>query len=70
MFRSGKKLTELLGRQESIGKQSLYLAKALTMQGKAEEGLPYAQRAVEIFTKLRVQGKLEEAQALLIECGG
>ena len=40
------------------------------MQGKAQEALPYAQRAVEIYTELRIPSKLEEAQALLKECGG
>jgi nucleoside phosphorylase/tetratricopeptide (TPR) repeat protein len=63
-------LAEKVGRQELIGSDCWRLAKALARQGKADQGLPYASRAVEIFTKLRMPDELEKAQATLKECGG
>lgn len=61
---------EEVGRQELIGQNSWVLAKALARQGKPQEGLPYAHRAVKIFTLLRKPTELEEALAALKECSG
>jgi hypothetical protein len=45
------------------------LAEALARQGRSEEGLPYAHRAVDIYTRLR-SPDLENAQATLRTCLG
>lgn len=45
-------LGEALGSQETIAYNCDRLAQALAMQGKKEEGLPHAKRAVEIYTRL------------------
>ncbi|HWT02623.1 MAG TPA: DUF4062 domain-containing protein [Pyrinomonadaceae bacterium] len=60
-------LSEALGRIDLIGLVCQRLAKSLARQGRPHEGLPYARRAVSIYSKLRVT-ELEESPAVLKEC--
>lgn len=60
-------LSEGVGRLELIALDCRRIAKALAQQSRKTEGLPYAQRAVAIFTKLR-SPDLAKAQAVLKEC--
>lgn len=62
-------LSKKLGRQELIAEDCRRLAKALARQGKPAEALPYARRAVEIYTRLG-SPELEKARATLAECEG
>ena len=70
LAREALPLAEQMGRQELIGVNCGHLALSLARQGRADEGLPYARRAVEIFIKLRQSNRLEEAQVALQACGG
>ncbi len=63
-------LSEKIGWQMLIGCNCQIIAQALARQGKPAEGLPYARRAIEIFSKLPQTGGLEDVQATLLECGG
>lgn len=60
-------LAEKVGRKESIAAQNYRLAKALVRQGKNAEALPYAQRAVQIYTPLG-SPRFEAACETLKEC--
>ena len=62
-------LAEKVGRQELIAADCQRLAQALVRQGKKTEGLPWARRAVEIYTKLG-SPDLKVARAALAECEG
>lgn len=68
LAREALALAEAVGRVELIGSNCHRLAKALSQQGRQREGLPYARRSVEIFTKLRQLEKLKVAEAVLKEC--
>lgn len=68
--RAALALTEDLGHKELIGANCSRLAMALARQGKPQEGLPYAQRAVEICTRLRQPQSLAYANYTLEACGG
>lgn len=67
LAREALMLAEIVGRQELIALNCCQMAQALARQGRPAESLPYAQRAVEIFTKLRYRD-LADAQAVLKEC--
>jgi tetratricopeptide (TPR) repeat protein len=60
-------LSEKVGRKDLIAANCYRLAKALARQERKPEALPYARRAVEIYTALRSPG-LEEARQTLAEC--
>ncbi len=62
-------LSEEISRQQLIASNSSRLAFALKQQGRANEAVPYAERAVEIFTRLG-HPDLAIAQAVLTECDG
>jgi tetratricopeptide (TPR) repeat protein len=62
-------LAEKVGRKELIASDCRRLAEALARQGRKLEALPYAQRAVEIFTALR-SPDLKDARQTLAECEG
>ncbi len=60
-------LSEKMGRQELIASNCHRLALALVRQGKGAEGLPYARRAAEIYSRLGSHN-LEHTRGLLKEC--
>lgn len=62
-------LAEDVGRQQLIAGNCRRLASVLARQDRKLEALPYAERSVEIYTRLRSAG-LRRAQAVLKECDG
>ena len=67
LAREALPLSEEVGRLELIASTCHSLAQALARQGKKEEALPHARRAVEIHQKLG-SPNLAEAQRTLAEC--
>lgn len=61
-------LVEKIGRQELIAVDCLRLAIALVRQKKKSDALPYAQRAMEIETRLGVASRINTAREVLEEC--
>lgn len=58
---------EEIGRLELIAFYSRVLARALLSQGRHKEGLPFAQRAVDLYTRLGQQSGLKWAKEVLKE---
>lgn len=67
LAREALPLSEKVGRLELIAENRRRLAQALVWQGKKEEALTHAQRAVEIYQKLG-SPYLASAQQTLAEC--
>jgi len=67
LARDAVPLSEKVGRYELIADSCRHLAWALLRQGKPAEALPYAQRAVEIYSRLG-STNLDSARAALKEC--
>jgi tetratricopeptide (TPR) repeat protein len=68
LAREALPLAEKVGRQELIASNCRRIAKTLVRQGKRNEALPYARRAVEIYTRLGVPSDIEVARKTLAEC--
>ena len=67
LAREALTLAEDVGRKALIASNCRRVAKALAQQEKKAEGLPYAQRAVKIFTELGSRN-LEDATQVMHEC--
>lgn len=69
LAREALSIAEKIGRQELIALTCRHLARALAEQGKKSEGVLYAQRAVDIFTRLS-SPRVSDARKTLAECQG
>jgi tetratricopeptide (TPR) repeat protein len=67
LAREALPLSEKIGRLEVIAANRQRLALALVRQGKKEEALPHARRAVETYQKLGLP-TLADAQKILAQC--
>jgi tetratricopeptide (TPR) repeat protein len=67
LARESLSLSEEIGRQQLIASNCRRLAKALVRQGKNMDGVPLAQRAVDIFSQLN-SPDLADALGILEEC--
>lgn len=67
LSREALTLSEKVGRLQLIASNCHRLAKAVARQGKKEEALPHARRAVDIYQKLG-SPNLSSAQETLVEC--
>jgi tetratricopeptide (TPR) repeat protein len=63
-------LAEKLNNQDLIASDCQRVAVAMARQGRGIEGLPFARRAVEIYTHLVMKQELATAQETLQECKG
>jgi len=61
-------LSEKVGRQQLIASNCYSLATALVRQGKSHEALPYARRAVDLYTQLGLASDIARARRTLEEC--
>ncbi|MDX6269062.1 MAG: hypothetical protein QOD28_285 [Acidobacteriota bacterium] len=70
LARKSLAMSEPLGRLQLIGKNCYVLAEALLKQNQSQGALPYARRAIDIFTQLRQPARVKTAQTVLQECEG
>ncbi|MBL8039621.1 MAG: tetratricopeptide repeat protein [Nitrospira sp.] len=70
LARKSVPLSEKIHRRELIARANRCLAHALVRQGKTDEALPHARRAVELYSNLVGSPDLRQAQAILAECEG